>query len=157
VLLVITVPEPKVSDAVILVVCVAVTVPAVARPPVVPLPTVATDVADDFQVAVVVSGIVVPSDSVPLAVNWKVPPECAIAALLGVTVMLTRLAGVTVTLAVAVSVPAAAVMLACPVLVPAVTRPPVLVIPATVVSDDCQLAETADVVPSLKVAIADIC
>ena len=92
---------------------------AVAKPL---LSIVATLVSDDFQVTALVMSTVVPSSSVPIAVNCFVPSE-AIEALLGLTAIERRLATVTVTLVEPLIVTEVAVTLIVPYETPD-TKPP---------------------------------
>ena len=126
---------------------------AVAKPL---LSIVATLVSDDFQVTALVMSTVVPSSSVPIAVNCFVPSE-AIEALLGLTAIERRLATVTVTLVEPLIVTEVAVTLIVPYETPD-TKPPSDTV-ATVVSSEDQLTEPVMffVLPSLYVPVAVIC
>ena len=126
---------------------------AVAKPL---LSIVATLVSDDFQVTALVMSTVVPSSSVPIAVNCFVPSE-AIEALLGLTAIERRLATVTVTLVEPLIVTEVAVTLIVPYEPP--DTKPLSDTVATVVSSEDQLTEPVMffVLPSLYVPVAVIC
>jgi hypothetical protein len=106
---------------------------AVARPL---LLTVATEVTDELQVTCVVISRLIPSEYVPVAVNWLVTSAGRLA-MAGVTDMEVSTAGVTVRVALPEMVPEVAVMVAEPVTMGAAK--PLLLTVATEVFDDLQV------------------
>jgi hypothetical protein len=119
--------------------------------------TVATVVSDDIQVTALVTSSIPPPEKVPIAVNCFEPvPKENDTLPAGLSAMDCRPERATVTLVEPLTVPDCAVIVAVPAATPD-TRPVLLFTVAIVGSDDDQLAATADVLPSLKVPVADIC
>lgn len=147
--------EPLTPEVAVMVVCPA--FKSDALPGLLPLPLVmvATVLSDDVHVAVSVTSCVPPPISMAVAVNDTVPVPKVTDGVVGVIRIDCMLAGATVTVVLVLTVPEAAVMVAVPVDTP-VTKPPLLMV-ATAVLLDVQLAVTGPWVPSLKVPVAVIC
>jgi len=121
---------------------------------------VATDVADEFQVAEVVRSWVVLSEKVPVTVNcWFVP--VAMLGFVGETVRDTSVADVTVRVVVTETLPDVAVMVAVPVAMAVALPllPVVLLMVATDEADELQITKVVRswVVLSEKVPVALNC
>ena len=116
---------------------------------------VAKFVALDVQLTLLVMSVVLPSEKIPFATNACVCPV-AIEAVAGVTVIDVSCAAVTVTVAVLLTGPRVAVIVAVPAETP-VTRPPLTV--ATFVALEFHVAceVMSCVVPSLYTPCADNC
>jgi hypothetical protein len=122
----------------------------VARPP---APIVATPVFDEVHVTVAVRFCVVPSENVPVAVNWSVVP-LAMEAFAAVTAIDTKVAAVTCSVADWLTAPEVAWIVALPTPMPVAS--PLAEIVATPAFDEAHVTElvTSCVVPSLIVPVA---
>lgn len=136
--------------------------PALVAKPGVPglLPTIATVTEDEFHITVPVKSWVLPSLYVPAAVNCCVVPS-EIEADSGLTAMETKIAGVTVNVAVPLTVPEVPLIVVVPTVkaVASPCDPKASLIVATLAGKELQYADwvRSCVLPSVKVPVAANC